>query len=112
MTANVFCLLLTNKGPGRNEKLGMMLPGLAEGDEGKGPEGLGHVDIGDGSEFFEVISEVALCNRLGHPKFNKTLFNISHLKSYCDPMVHLSITRSDITSCCYHGQGRINHKAD
>ena len=78
-----FCLLLTNKGQRINKKLRMMLPGLAEGDEGKGPEGLGHVDIGNGSEFFEVVSEVALCNRLGHPKLKRPLFHISQ-KPNCD----------------------------
>ncbi len=52
-----------------------MLPGFAEGDEGKGPEGLGHVDIGNGPEFFEVISEVTLGNSLSHPKLKKALFN-------------------------------------
>ncbi len=34
----------------------LILPGLAEGDKSEGPEGLGHVDIGDGSKFFEVVS--------------------------------------------------------
>jgi hypothetical protein len=48
-----------------------VLPGLAEGDEGEGPEGLGHVDIGDRPEFFEVISEVTFGDRLGHPEFNE-----------------------------------------